>query len=169
MAEAIRPKAQNAGILIRLLAACYDVLLLTGIGFLAFIPVAIAEESFGATPPDWIKLLLLMTVAYSYFAGFWFKDSATTGMRPWRLRIAMIDSGDAISLSTATVRFFGLMLTWLAVAITLLYLFGHNTGHPLFIIAAVLPALSLLCMILTPNHQALHDLISGTGVYRLTK
>jgi uncharacterized RDD family membrane protein YckC len=166
MAETVRPKAQTAGILTRLLAGCYDAALLVGIGFLVFIPVSIVEQSVGAAP-DWVKQLLFMTVAYSYFAGFWFKDGATTGMRPWKLRLAMVNSGDSVSLMAATVRFFGLMITWLAMFMTMLYLFGHYTGHPLFMVAAALPALSLLCMILTPRRQALHDLIAGTGVFRI--
>lgn len=166
MAESARQKVQIAGIVKRLLAGCYDVVLLVGIGFLVFIPVSITEQYIGPTP-DLLKQLLFMTVAYGYFAGFWYKDSATTGMRPWKLRLAMVNSGDPITLMAATVRFFGLMITWLAMFMTLLYLFGHKTGHPLFMIAAALPALSLLCMMLTPKRQALHDLIAGTGVYRI--
>ena len=166
MAETARPKAQRAGITLRLLAACYDVALLVGIGFIAFIPVSIVEQQIGTTP-DWAKQLLFMAVAYGYFAGFWYKTGATTGMRPWKLRVAMVNSGDPVTLISATVRFFALMVTWLALAMTLLYLFGHYTDHPLFIIAAALPAVSLLCMMLTPNRQALHDLLSGTGVYHI--
>lgn len=166
MAETVRQKAQIAGIVKRLLAGCYDTVLLVGIGFLVFIPVSITEQYIGPTP-DLLKQLLFMTVAYGYFVGFWYKDSATTGMRPWKLRVAMVSSGDPITLMAATVRFFGLMITWLAMFMTLLYLFGHYTGHPLFMIAAALPALSLLCMMLTPKRQALHDLIAGTGVYRI--
>ncbi len=166
MAETARPKAQTAGILIRLMAGGYDAALLVGIGFLTFIPVSIVEQNVGEAPA-WIKQLLFMTVSFAYFVGFWFKDGATTGMRPWKLRLAMVNSGDAVSLSAATVRFFGLMITWLAMAMTLLYLFGHYTGHPLFMIAASLPAISILCMMLTPHRQALHDLISGVGVYRI--
>ncbi len=166
MAETARPKAQRAGIVLRLLAACYDSALLVGIGFIAFIPVSIVEQQIGEAP-DAIKQLLFMTVAFGYFAGFWYKTGATTGMRPWKLRVAMINSGDSITLTAATVRFFALMVTWLAMGMTLLYLFGHYTGHPLFMIAAALPAVSLLCMMLTPNRQALHDLLSGTGVYHI--
>ncbi|MCF7822373.1 MAG: RDD family protein, partial [Mariprofundaceae bacterium] len=127
MAETARPKAQRAGIVLRLLAACYDVALLVGIGFIAFIPVSIVEQQIGTTP-DWAKQLLFMAVAYGYFAGFWFKAGATTGMRPWKLRVAMVSSGDPVTLFAATARFFALMLTWLALAMTLLYLFGHYTG-----------------------------------------
>ena len=167
MAETARPKAQRAGIILRLLAACYDATLLVGVGFIAFIPVSIVEQLIGTTTPDLVKQLLIMTVAYGYLAGFWFKTGATTGMRPWKLRVAMINSGDQITLTAATVRFFALMVTWLALGMTLLYLFGHYTGHPLFIIAAALPAVSLACMMLTPNRQALHDLLSGTSVYHI--
>ena len=166
MAETARPKAQRAGIILRLLAACYDSALLVGIGFIAFIPVSIVEQQIGVTP-DWAKQMLFMAVAFGYFAGFWFKTGATTGMRPWKLRVAMINTGDSITLTAATVRFFALMVTWLSLAMTLLYLFGHYTDHPLFMIAAALPAVSLLCMMLTPNRQALHDLVSGTGVYHI--
>jgi uncharacterized RDD family membrane protein YckC len=166
MAETARPKAQRAGIILRLLAASYDVALLVGIGFIAFIPVSIVEQQIGAAP-DIVKQLLFMAVAFGYFAGFWYKTGATTGMRPWKLRVAMVNSGDSITLTAATVRFFALMVTWLALGMTLLYLFGHYTDHPLFIIAAALPAVSLACMMLTPNRQALHDLVSGTGVYHI--
>jgi len=167
MAETARPKAQRAGIVLRLLAACYDSALLVGIGFIAFIPVSIVEQLTGTTTPDIVKQLLVMTVAFGYFAGFWYKTGATTGMRPWKLRVAMIQSGDSITLTAATVRFFALMVTWLALGMTLLYLFGHYTDHPLFMIAAGLPAVSLVCMMMTPNRQSLHDLVSGTGVYHI--
>lgn len=166
MAETTRQKAQTAGILKRLLAGCYDAALLIGIGFLAFIPISLADQFIGTTP-DLLKQFLFMTVAYGYFAGFWYKDNATTGMRPWRLRLAMANSGDPVTLLAASVRFFGLMITWLAMFMTLLYLFGHYTGHPLFMVAAGLPAASLLCMMVTPKRQALHDLIAGTGVYQI--
>jgi len=166
MAETARPKAQTAGILIRTLAGCYDAALLVGIGFIAFLPVSIVEQNIGEAPA-WVKQLLFMTVSFGYFVGFWFKDSATTGMRPWKLRVAMINSGDSITMMAAIVRYFGLLITWLAMAMTLLYLFGHYTGHPLFMVAAGLPAVSMLCMMLTPRRQALHDLIAGTGIYRV--
>lgn len=168
MAETARPKAQTAGIVIRLLAGGYDAALLVGIGFLVFIPVSVVEQYIG-TAPDWIKQMLFMTVAYGYFVGFWFKGGATTGMRPWKLKLAMADSGDPLSLMAATVRFFGLMLTWLAMAMTLLYLFGHHTGHPLFLVAAAVPAISMTCMLLTRRRQTLHDLMAGTNVFRITE
>ncbi|MDX8407112.1 MAG: hypothetical protein R8L58_01880 [Mariprofundaceae bacterium] len=67
----------------------------------------------------------------------------------------------------ATVRFAGLMLTWVALGMTLVYMMYRDTNHLLFFISAILPAFSLLVMMLTRERQSLHDLISGTAVYRL--
>lgn len=183
MAETSRPKAQTAGIGIRLLSGLYDAALLVGVGFLAFIPVSIVEQQTG-TAPDWIKQLLFMSVAYGYFVGFWYKDGATTGMRPWKLRLAMAESGDPLTLMAATVRFFGLALTWLAFMLIVFYTYAVNANNieifnrlfsaiprqmiaPVFLLFASIPAISLFCMLMTKRRQALHDLIAGTGIYRI--
>jgi len=168
MAETARPKAATAGIIIRLFAAAYDLTILFGLEFLAFIPVTIVEQ-YAAPIPDWLKGFLLMTVAYAYFVGFWVKGATTTGMRPWKLRVAMAESGEPVGFAAATARFFGLMLTWLALGLTLFYMATRQTGTPLFFVAAAVPAVSLLMMLLTRRKQALHDLIAGTGVFRLRK
>ncbi|MDX8403864.1 MAG: RDD family protein [Mariprofundaceae bacterium] len=167
MSDNQRLQGTRSGIGLRLLASCYDIVILFGICFLAFVPLTMIEQSTGSAP-HWLKGLLFMAIVYGYFVGFWLKGGATTGMRPWKLRLAMAHSGDPITLIAASMRFFGLIITWAAMIITLLYLFGHYAGHPLFMLAAaLLPALSLLCMMLSPRRQALHDLMAGTGVYRI--
>jgi len=166
MAEAARPKAVKAGIGIRLLASGYDGLILIGLLFLAFIPVTLTEQALG--PIDqWLKGLLITTISYAYFVGFWVKGGATTGMRPWKLQVAMNNSGDPLTLLAGTARFAGLMLTWVAFGMTLMYMMHRDTGHLLFFISALLPAFSMLAMLMTRERQSLHDLISGTAVYRL--
>ena len=166
MAISEQQKGVSAGIVIRLLASAYDGIILFGLCFIAFIPVTMAEQALGEMP-RWSKGLLLLTIAYAYFAGFWVKGGATTGMRPWKLRVAMRETGDPISWLTASTRFAGMMVTWLALALTIWFVLSRNTGHPLFYLAAAIPAISLLVMTLSRDHQALHDLISGTGIYRL--
>ena len=166
MAEPARPKAVIAGIGIRLLGSAYDLCLLFALCFILFIPVTIAELSLGSIP-HWLKGLLILVIAYAYFVGFWVRGGVTTGMRPWKLRVAMAESGDSLSLAAASIRFAGLMLTWMALGMTFVYMVWKDTGHLLFFIAAGLPAASLVTMLLTPERQTLHDLIAGTGVYRL--
>lgn len=166
MVETTRPQAQIAGIGLRLLAATYDFGLLFAVAFVLFIPLTLLEQSFGSMQ-EWIKQLLLLSICFAYFVGFWSKAGATTGMRPWKLRVAMIENGNTPSLGVAIVRFCGLILTWLALGMTLVYMAYRDTEHALFFIASAIPGLSLLCMMLTPKRQTLHDLLVGTSVYRV--
>ena len=161
-----RQQGIRAGIVIRLLASAYDGAILFGLCFIAFIPVTLAEHVLGEAP-HWLKAMLIVSIAYAYFAGFWVKDGATTGMRPWKLKVAMGESGDPVTWLAASIRFAVLMVTWLALAMTLWFMATRDTGHFLFFVAASVPAISLLVMTISRDHQALHDLISGTAIYRL--
>ena len=171
-AETVRPKAITAGILFRFLATVYDIAILIGLAFMVFIPVSVAEQSFGSID-NWTKQLLFSTVAFAYFVGFWHKAGTTTGMRPWKLHVAMIDTGDKPSLAAASIRFIALALTWIALGATFfqmnIYIGTGQIDRTLFAISSVMPALSMLIMILTPRRQALHDILSGTSVFRVAK
>jgi len=168
MAEKSRPIGMAAGLGIRMLAGGYDVCIVFALCFLAFIPLTIAEQSLGMIP-QWIKGMLVVTIAYAYFVGFWTKAGTTTGMRPWKLRIAMCDSGEIPSLPAATVRFAGMMLTWLALGMTLVYMAFRDTGHFLFYLSAILPGISIGIMLTNRHKQTLHDLIAGTSIYRINE
>ncbi|MDX8402000.1 MAG: RDD family protein [Mariprofundaceae bacterium] len=161
-----RLKGAPAGIGVRILAACYDACILLGLAFLVFIPVTIVEQTMGAIP-QWLKGMLLITIAWAYFVGFWTHGGATTGMRPWKLVVATTDEGGFPSWGAASFRFAGLMITWLALAMTAIYILFRETGHPLFFIAGIVPAASLACVMLTPRRQTLHDLLAGTTVWRV--
>ena len=168
MGQSERQQGVRAGIIVRFFASAYDLTILFGVTMLMVgIPITISIEMFGLTPPKWLQGLLFLTVIFAYFVGFWAKGGATTGMRPWKLRLAMLETGDPLSWFTACVRFAGLMTTWLALGMTLWYIVTRDTGHFLFFIAASIPALSMLVMVLSKEKLALHDLISGSAVYRL--
>jgi len=162
-----RLQGVKAGILIRMLASAYDGLILFGLCFLAFVPLTAVEQSLG-TVPHWLKGALILVISFAYFVGFWVKGGATTGMRPWKLRVAMQGSGDPLSWSAASVRYAGLMLTWLSLGMTLWYVITKDTGHFLFFIAATIPALSMLVMVISSDRSSLHDLISSTGMYKIS-
>lgn len=163
-----RAQGVKAGIVIRMLASGYDIMILFGLCFLAFIPLTAIEQGMGEVP-HWLKGALIMAIAFAYFVGFWVKGGATTGMRPWKLMVAMRGSGDPLSWLAASVRFACLMVTWLALGMTFWYLITKDTGHFLFYVAASIPALSLLVMMLSHERAPLHDLISSTGVYKVTQ
>lgn len=164
-----RLQGSGAGIGIRLLASCYDGLILLGISMLLVgIPITVSEQLLGAMPPKWAQYLLFMVVAYAYFVGFWVKGGATTGMRPWKLMVATSETGMPLTWLSASVRFAVLMLTWLTLGMTLWYIATKDTGHFLFFIAATIPAVSLVVMVLSKDRAALQDLVSGTGVFRVS-
>ena len=162
-----RLQGSKAGIAMRLLASGYDIIILFGICFLAFVPLTMLEQSTGAAP-NWLKGLLLLAIAYAYFVGFWLKGGATTGMRPWKLKIAMTDTGNPLTLATASIRFAILMLTWLTLGMTLWYISTKDTDHFLFFLAAIIPAVSLVVMLLSRERAALQDIISGTGIFKVS-
>ncbi len=183
MAEKERPKARLANTYIRFFALLYDLIILFCIEFVIFIPVTAIENYAGSVPAE-IKSILVVTIAYAYFVGFWTKGGTTTGMRPWKLRVAMVASGDAITLAAASIRFFVMIITWLAFSLMMIYLDALNKqDHEVynmlvsalpssalsivFLLVAIIPAASLLGMIFSKNRQCLHDLAAGTAVYRL--
>ena len=168
MAQTQRQQGVKAGILIRFLASCYDIVILLGVAMLLVgLPITLSKELFGATPPQWVQYLLFSCVSYAYFVGFWVKGGSTTGMRPWKLRVAMSETGDPITLLAASVRYTVLMITWLALGMTLVYMMYRDTNHFLFFLAAGIPALSLIVMAISSARLPLHDIISGTGIFRI--
>ncbi|MFQ5344697.1 MAG: RDD family protein [Mariprofundus sp.] len=163
-----RREGVKAGILIRMLASAYDGLILFGLCFLAFIPLTIVEQNMGEAP-HWLKGALLLAISFAYFVGFWTRGGATTGMRPWKLMVVMNETGDPLSWTVASTRFAGLMVTWLSLGMTLWYIITKDTGHFLFFLASAIPALSMLVMGLSKDRSTLHDLIAGTGVYKVSE
>jgi len=170
--QQIRPKAIKAGIFLRFLACGYDLTILFGLLFIAFAILTLVDPSMQSIP-KWLQYLLSCSVAFAYFVGFWSKAGMTTGMRPWRLHVAMVDTGDRPNIAAAGIRFVALGLTWIALGSTFFQMNVYiATGHidrPIFAAASLMPALSMLIMILTPQRQALHDILSGTSVFRTEK
>lgn len=166
MAEIKRKKGVKVGMGIRLLASGYDVLILFGLLFIAFSLITAVENQLGPMQ-QWLKGSLEIVIAYAYFVGFWVKGGATTGMRPWKLRVVMAESGDPLTWFSASVRFIALMITWLSLGMTFWYMITKDTGHFLFFIAAAIPAVSMAVMATTRERSPLHDVIAGTGIYRV--
>jgi len=170
--QAVRPKAIKAGIMIRLLASAYDLTILFGLLFMAFAIWTLIDPNMSNTPKI-LQYLLSCGIAFAYFVGFWSKAGLTTGMRPWKLQVAMVETGDLPNLAAASIRFVALGLTWAALVVTFfqlnLYLATGHINRPVFAVASIMPALSMLMMLLTPQRQALHDILSGTSVFRVKK
>lgn len=169
MNQGARAKAVPAGLIVRLLATGYDLIILFGLLFIAF---AIVTQFSHLPAEHWLNQMLVSAIAFAYFAGFWTKGGATTGMRPWKLHVAMQNSGDYPSFAIASLRFLALAVTWIAFGVTFFQLMAYiSTGvidKATFAVASLIPVISMLSMLLTPTRQPLHDLLAGTNVYKVT-
>lgn len=163
-----REEGVLAGFFVRFAAAIYDLGIIFALAFIVFIPVTIAEQALGAIP-DWLKGLLTITVFWAYFVGFWTRSGETTGMRPWHLRVVMVNTGKVPSLVVASVRFVALILTWLAGGFVLLSILTGKTQNTTYASIALLPLLSLVFFALSHRRQALHDWVAGVIVVRVRK
>jgi len=160
-----REQAVLAGFVVRGIAALYDLAIVFALAFLVFIPVTAAEQALGVMP-EWLKGMLVLTVFWAYFVGFWTRSGETTGMRPWRLTLVMADSGNFPSMAACTIRFAVMMATWAAAGFVLLSVLTGKTQNTAYATVALLPFGSLACLALSRKQQALHDLAAGIIVVR---
>jgi len=163
-----REQAVLAGFTVRSIAALYDLGIVFALAFLIFIPLTAAEQSLGVMP-EWSKGMLILTVFWAYFVGFWSRSGETTGMRPWRLSLVMADTGNLPSHAACTIRFAVLLATWLAAGFVLLSMLSGKTQNTTYATVALLPFISLACLALSKRQQALHDLAAGILVVRRAK
>lgn len=103
-----------AGLLRRLAAAVYDLLLLIALWFVASAAVLVTRHG-EAVPAGtlWFEAYLVV-VAYLFFAWFWTHGGQTLGMRAWRLQVRRAD-GDPIGWPQALRRYLTAYLSWLSV------------------------------------------------------
>ena len=102
----------RAKLLPRIAAALYDLLLLVGVEFAAFLPVAALRagtEAAGQHHP--LLTIYVLLVAFLFFAWFWTHGGQTLGMRAWRMRIRSLD-GSPVSWTQAGKRFAVACLSW---------------------------------------------------------
>jgi len=167
--QSSRPKAKDAGFTTRIFSSLYDLIILFAITFLFVgLPISGIEYAMGEAPEKWVQNMLFFAVAYAYYVGFWHMGSgATTGMRTWKLMVADIDTGNKPSLMSASIRFLGLGVTLVSLGTTMFYLKTGDTNHFYFFLSSMLPVISLLCVLLTPRRQTLHDIMASTSVFRV--
>ncbi|MEX0729261.1 MAG: RDD family protein [Aquisalimonadaceae bacterium] len=132
--------ASPAGLLRRLAAMTYDVLLVVAvwmIGTAALLPLTGGETIEGV----WRLLfqLYVLALTFAFFALFWLHGGQTLGMKAWRIYVERADGG-AMTLKDAALRF-------------------------LAAIPSLLPAgVGLLWCVVDRQHQAMHDRLSRTRV-----
>lgn len=103
---------QPTGLLRRIAAMLYDLLLITALLFLATLPfIAVRGGEPVEIGDNYIYRFVLIAVIYAFFVGFWTRSGRTLGMQSWRLQLQTMDGGKA-NLAQATIRFFAATLSW---------------------------------------------------------
>jgi len=130
------------GILRRLAAMCYEILLLSGVVAVLMIAPHVLIGAFAhrvATPTVlWAHLFLLLLV---YFIWFWSNGGQTLAMKTWRIRLVTAE-GLAVRPAQALLRF---LLCWPS-------LLAGGVG--------------ILWALIDRDGQFLHDRIAGTQLVR---
>jgi uncharacterized RDD family membrane protein YckC len=119
---------QNAGLTRRLLAICYDVLLLFGVLFVAAIPLAFLPEAVKSLRVARLGSQgYLLAVCAVFFVWFWTHGGQTLGMRAWRVRLVASDGGK-VSLRQAIQRFFAGLLSLACFGLGFIWLVFDRDG-----------------------------------------
>jgi uncharacterized RDD family membrane protein YckC len=134
---------EPAGLFRRLMAMCYDVLLLLSL-LLAATALALLVTRGMLDYHHPLFRTYLFLVCFWFYAWFWTHGGQTLGMRAWRLRVQRLD-GRPITLWQALLRFLAAIPSWAV--------FG----------------LGFLWMLVDKDHMAVHDRISESVIVRLPK
>jgi uncharacterized RDD family membrane protein YckC len=105
-------QVQNAGLGRRLGAALYDSLLVIALMGFGTVPTLIIRGGEAIDPGNVNYQLILLAIAWLFFAMFWSRYGRTLGLQSWRMRIEMFD-GSKPTFVAASIRFFAAILSWL--------------------------------------------------------
>ncbi|MGD2111898.1 MAG: RDD family protein [Gammaproteobacteria bacterium] len=130
-----------AGLLRRLMAMCYDTLLLLSVLlFATALALLLTRGSLDYHNPFFRSYLF--AVCFAFYAWFWTHGGQTLGMRAWKLRVQRPD-GRPITLWQALLRFLAAIPSW------------------------ALLGLGYLWILVDRDNMALHDRFSESVIVRL--
>ena len=104
---------QPTGLLRRIAAMIYDLLLITALLFLATLPfIAVRGGEPVEIGDNLLYRAVLVAVIYAFFVGFWTRSGRTLGMQSWGLRVENPE-GQTPTLGAASIRFLVAILSWI--------------------------------------------------------
>ncbi len=101
-----------AGLLRRLAAILYDVLLVFALLILGTLPFIAFRAGEPVDPGNLPYQFTLLGIVYIFFVGFWSGYGRTLGMQSWRLMIERPD-GRKPDFGRASLRFLAAIVSWL--------------------------------------------------------
>jgi uncharacterized RDD family membrane protein YckC len=132
----------SCGLVRRLAAIGYDSLLLSAVLFAATAVLLPFTGGEAIHSGNYFYLLYLIGCSYLYFAWQWTHGGQTLGMRAWKVRLQVLDSGQ-LDWTIASKRFLLAMLSWL------------------------FAGAGFLWALFDTDRLAFHDRYSGSGLFRV--
>ena len=161
-----------AGLIRRLAALIYDLLLVVALAFVAtfaMLPLshgeAILPSTQGAIGYAYHAVLLL--IVFTYFGWSWTRSGQTLGLKAWRSRLETIEGG-RLTWAGAAARFaLGATMAWIAV-LGAWYLSRPASGLAHAGAAAMLGVAVVNCgwMLFDATGRSLQDVACGTRIVR---
>jgi uncharacterized RDD family membrane protein YckC len=115
------PQATYGGFWVRVVAYVIDFVIITVVEFMIGVGIGIVIGVSNPTNPQQATSNLTpllngigAAISLLYFAGFWSLMGATLGQRVMRLRVVDANSGQPISIGKAVLRWVGLVISFLA-------------------------------------------------------
>ena len=103
---------KNASLGRRIGAMIYDGLLVLALMALVTLPFIALRAGDPVAAGDHVYRLILLLIAWLFYAGFWSFYGRTLGMQSWSLRIEGFAGGKP-TVGAASLRFFAAILSWL--------------------------------------------------------
>lgn len=108
-----------AGFLRRLGGIVYDALLVIALVMVTLFFLT-GLNRFEAVQGPWVNSILFLEI-YAFFAFFWVRRGQTLGMLAWRMQVRSMGGGP-ITLTQATLRFIGALLSFAALGLGYLWI-----------------------------------------------
>ena len=166
---------EQAGITHQLLAVFYDAWLLAAVFMAASALTLPFTGGEPVKPGNPFMTTYILFVWYGFYAWFWTHGGQTLGMRSWKIKL-ISETGEAINLWHALLRFLSGIPTWLFIGIGSYLLMAEqpNLTHPFINALSKLPhslVLGIGCILLVTGNlkNSWRDRFSSTRVIFIHK
>ena len=160
-------EAVHPGLMRRLASLTYDSMLVFAVLMAAtalLLPITGGEAVDGLGPASFLYQAYLLLVVFGFFAMCWTHGGQTLGMRAWRVRLVQVD-GSPVQLREAAMRYAAALLTWIPLALILLWAHRNSLGG-----LAAVPVIGVFAWSLGSRERlAWHDRLAGTRLIVIPK
>lgn len=122
------PNRDPAGLLRRLAALLYDIVVLVAVLFAATVVLLPLNDGEAFRPNHGLYSAYLLMVSFAFFGWFWTHGGQTLGMRAWKIRLCTT-AGNSISWGQASIRFVCGLISFGLVGLGFLWILFDSQGR----------------------------------------